>query len=162
MVSLDTHSPHGPLRLTLAPHRSLSWRDAKVLFGVLSAVTLTVALGFTAMGFPLVLPFAGLELLAVSLAFYVSLREGGLREVVSITADSVLVERGLGRPDERMTLPTAWTRVIRDRGGADWHPHALLLGGHGRRVELGRFLSEGERDIAAALLRRALERVRRV
>jgi len=109
----------------------------------------------------LVLPFAGLELLAVSLAFHVSLREGGLREVVSISTESVLVERGHGRPDERSSLPTAWARVTRGHGNPGWHPRTLAIAVHDRHIELGRFLSEGERDVAAALLRRSLERVRK-
>ncbi len=160
MVSLDKHSPSGSQRLTLVPHRSLTWGEAKQVFAVLAAVTLTVALGFTAMGFPLVLPFAGLELLAVAAAFHVSLGEAACREVVSISPAEVRVERGRGKPQECLTLPTAWARVRRAQGALEWHPRALLLTVHGREVELGSFLTEGERDVAAVLLRRALETAR--
>jgi uncharacterized membrane protein len=156
MVSLDHHPRSGTIRLTLAAHRSLSWRDAKMVFLVLSTITLTVAIGFCAMGFPLVLPFAGLELLAVAAAFHVSLSDGRLREVVSISPAEVLVERGRGRPEGQVSLPRPWSRVIREAGPSEWHPRALLIGAAGRRLELGRFLSEGERDIAAVFLRRAL------
>lgn len=162
MVSLDKNSASGTERLTLIPHRSISWREAGHVLAVLSAVTLTVATGFAFMGFPLVLPFAGLELLLVASAFHCCLRDGTRREVVSISPDTVLVERGRGRPDERVTLPTAWARVQRGRGQAEWHPRSLLLSVHGRQVELGHFLTEGERDVAAMFLRRALEHARRI
>jgi len=160
MVSLDKNNQLGLHRLTLSPHRSTSWREAKAILGVLAAVTLTVGLGFAAIGFPFILPFAGLELLALAFAFHVSLSEALHREVVSISADTVLVERGRGQPEERLTLPTAWARVQRGRGPVGWHPRSLLLAVHGRQVELGQFLTEGERDVAAALLRRALEHAR--
>ena len=156
MVSLDNDVRAGSARLVLAPYRSLSWRDAKRLFAVLAAVTLTVAIGFTAMGYVLVLPFAGIELLAVSLAFYVSLREAADREVININQSAVVVQRGRGAPSEELTFATSYARVIREPGPVHWHTPSLVIGAGLRRVELGRFLSEGERDIAAVLLRRAL------
>jgi uncharacterized membrane protein len=156
MVSLDKLSLPGARRLTLVPHRSIDWTEAKRILAILAVVTLTVAAGFAAMGFPLVLPFAGLELLAVALAFQVSLAEARCREVVSISPDLVRIERGRGRPEHSLALPTAWARVRRGQGPSAQHARSLLLAVHGREVELGRFLTEAERDVAAVLLREAL------
>ena len=68
----------------IQPTRSMSWRDAKIFIAVITLVSLGIGLWFFSRGFPHVLPFSGLEALAVAIAFYVVLREGENREVISV------------------------------------------------------------------------------
>jgi uncharacterized membrane protein len=48
-----------------------------VAFGALAAITLAIGVGFAMVGAWLVLPFAGLEVLMLSIAFFVYARRAG-------------------------------------------------------------------------------------
>ena len=60
-----------------APNCSISPTGLLCAFAALAAVTLAIATGFALMGAWLVLPFAGLEVLALGVAFVVHVRRVG-------------------------------------------------------------------------------------
>ena len=66
--------------------------------------TVCIAIGgfFYALGLPLVLPYSGIEVIALATAFYVVLRAGQQREVIRIENDDVVVERGRKKIEERI------------------------------------------------------------
>ena len=143
--------------IEIRPNRSLSWREAKIVYGGIGFVCLCVALGFTAMGYWPVLPFAGLELLALGAAYYVVSLGAQRREVVRFSEHTVAVEKGRKNLDQSWQFARAWTRVILATPVVAWYPKRLLLRSHGKEIELGDFLNESERETLAAELRRALQ-----
>ena len=124
---------------------SLTPRDAVLFFAGVAVGSLTLAVTLAIRGFWPVLPFAGLELLALGAALVVSQRRGRYREVISVFSDRVVIERTDGGRIGRDEFPRAWARVElvapRHRG----HPGRLFVGSHGRRCEVGRALTEEER-----------------
>ncbi|MCZ6666184.1 MAG: DUF2244 domain-containing protein, partial [Gammaproteobacteria bacterium] len=60
----------------LKPTRSMSWKQAKRFILFIAIVSFGIGGFFMLRGLPLVLPFSGLEVLAVALAFYLVLRDG--------------------------------------------------------------------------------------
>jgi uncharacterized membrane protein len=124
---------------------SLTPRDALVFFVGVAVGSLALAVLLAIRGFWPVLPFAGLELLALGAALVVSQRRGRYREVISVFPDRVVIERTDGGRVSRSEFPRAWARVelvaSRHRG----HPGRLLVGSHGRRCEVGRTLTDEER-----------------
>lgn len=129
----------------LHPNRSLTWRQNVWVFGFFCLVTLAIALPLAAMGFWLVLPFAGLELLAVGTGLYLVTCRCHEREVICIAADSIRIERGRLRPQQRWVLSRTWARVELQDCPRHWYPSRLLIRAHNRTVEIGRFLAEEER-----------------
>jgi uncharacterized membrane protein len=129
----------------LRPNRSLTWRQNVWVFGFFCLVTLAIALPLAAMGFWLVLPFAGLELLAVGTGLYLVTCRCHEREVICIAADSIRIERGRLRPQQRWVLSRTWARVELQGCPRHWYPSRLLIRAHHRTVEIGRFLAEEER-----------------
>jgi uncharacterized membrane protein len=97
------------------------------------------------MGFWLVLPFAGLELLAVGTGLYLVACRCHECEVICIAADSIRIERGRLRPQQRWVLTRAWARVELKDCPRRWYPSRLLIRVHDRSVEVGQFLAEEER-----------------
>ncbi|MFP6782522.1 MAG: DUF2244 domain-containing protein [Gammaproteobacteria bacterium] len=144
----------------IQPTRSMSWRDAKIFIAVITLVSLGIGLWFFSRGFPHVLPFSGLEALAVAIAFYVVLREGENREVISVFPARILIEKGRNQPDETAELDRHWSRVVLARSPRRWYPNRLSITSHGHRVELGRFLTNGEREALATALINAIEKNR--
>lgn len=145
-------------RIVIGPNASLDVRGALWFLGSLSAVALSVAAVCAYYGFWPVLPFAGLELAAVTAAVWVSLRRNRYREVVSVDAERVSVEFGvLGRgATSRVQLPRGWTRVLIEEGERRHDPRRLLLSCSGQRVEIARCLTDEERVALAARLKEVL------
>ena len=58
------------VEFVLLPNRSLNWKAARAAFVVFAGFTTAIATFFASQGAWLVVPFAGLELLAVSAGFF--------------------------------------------------------------------------------------------
>lgn len=140
----------------ISPNRAPPWHEIRVFFAAIAATSLAVATGFALMGFWPVLPFAGLELLGLGAALYVTARRAEIREVVSVNGDRIEVERGRGRPEQRWEFQRAWAQVALQRHRLRNHPSRLVIRSHGKEVELGRFLVEDERRRLASELRNAI------
>lgn len=135
----------------LRPNSSLTPRAACWFYGSLVAVLLCVAAGCAAVGFWPVLPFAGLEA-AVLLGAVAWVRRRALaREYIRVDAAEVRVEKHRpGRSGATVTMAYAfqrpWTRVELRRGQPAHWPSRLLFSSRGRSVEVGAFLTDGERQ----------------
>jgi uncharacterized membrane protein len=118
----------------------------------ISGVILGIGLVFAWHGYWPVLPFAGLEIVVLGVAFYRCLSRSRIREVVTISRDTVSVERGRKQAEERWECPRAWARFSMERSPIAWYPSRLSAVFQGRRVEIGRFLNEMERQRLAVEL----------
>lgn len=104
------------------------------------------------------LPFAGLEVIVLGVAFYRCLSRSQLREVVTVGTEVVRVEKGRQQPQQRWECPRAWARVVLERAPIAWYPRRLTVAFQGRRVEIGQFLNEEERGVLADELQQVLHR----
>ena len=142
----------------IRPNRSTSWNETMVFLASICIVSLIIAIAFFAMGFWLVLPFTGFELLAT--AFYKVARDGQRCQVISIDEKTVRIEKGWSRhggcgksgPEVKYEFPSAWARLEFAEPRRSWYPARLLVASAGKRVEIGEFLPETERqDLAEQL-----------
>ncbi|MCA1806206.1 MAG: DUF2244 domain-containing protein [Xanthomonadaceae bacterium] len=136
----------GPCRILLQPNRPLSWRGSQLAWLLISLPALLLALVLTAMGFWPILPFAGLELGLLYLAFYLSSRRQYCQEHLNLTRKDVIVTRLSGGRRTRIRLPRAWTRLSLLKGPGSWHPPRISLLYCGRMTEIGAELDEAERQ----------------
>lgn len=136
----------------------MTWREAKLFIAAVALVSLSIGMWFLLRGFPLVLPFSGLEVLAVTLAFYLVLRDGENREVISVLPQRIVVEKGRKKAESRTEFDRSWARVELAQSQRRWYPSRLSISSHGSTVELGNFLTNGEREALAAALINAIEK----
>ena len=129
----------------IRPNQSLSWRGALQAYAVIAMCCLGIGITFALHGFWPVLPFAGLEVVVLGIAFYLCLARSQIREVVSVSAAVVTVEKGRGKPQEHWECPRAWARVSLQHSPISWYPSRLAIAFQGRQVEIGKFLPEQER-----------------
>ncbi|MCG8378636.1 MAG: DUF2244 domain-containing protein [Proteobacteria bacterium] len=134
----------------------MPWHQLVCIYCIITGFTLGVALGFFFQGLILILPFAGLELLALGTVLYISAWRGGVREVISITDDKIKVESGRNEPETSCEFDRTWAQVVLEHSWHNWYPSKLYIRSHGRQVEVGRFLNEEERRGLAKELRRAI------
>ena len=151
--SSDTPASHC---FVLRPNRSLTWHQTQKFFALISGATLTVACGFTFLGFWPILPFAGLELAVLWVAFCLCASSGQAVEVISIADASVAVKKGKEKMETVWEAPKPWAQVRLQRARVAWYPSRLILRSHGREVALGEFLVEEERQELARKLKALL------
>jgi len=149
--------PRGPVstRLVIGPNASLSAGQALAFFAGMCLICLGIASTFAALGYWPVLPFAGLELLALGAALAVVLRRNRYREVLSFERERIRVEFGMVGQRLRSSCewPRSLTRVWLERD-ARADVTQLVLGYGAQRMVIGGCLTDGER---AALARRLKE-----
>ena len=156
MVDVERNLVGEQCRFVLRPNRSMSWRGSLVFFGSLFLLSSFVAVSLMALGFWMVLPFAGLEMLAVGIGLYVVACRCYECEVISIDGSAILIEKGRGYPRQRWALGRVWARVVLERCPKQWYPSRLLIRSQGQVIEVGRFLHEEERQRLATELNRSL------
>lgn len=142
-------------RLVIGPNASMSARQAVWFMAWMCTVSLAIGGFFAWKGFWPILPFAGLELAALAAALTVSLRRNRYREIVDFDGDAIRIEVGeIGRgAGLRVGLERLSTRVLLESGPYRNSPTRLLLCSQGQSLELGRCLTDEERERLAARMR---------
>ena len=156
MIDIAQNTNDAKCRFILRPNRSMSWQGSLIFFLSLCLVSGTVAIGMALLGYWLILPFAGLELMALGMALYIVVLRCYRCEVIWITNDVIRIEKGRNYPQQRWRLTRVWAQVVLERCPRQWYPSRLLIRCHGRDVEIGKFLNEEERQTLAKELKRNL------
>jgi len=151
MLVFQTRDSDG-YRFVVRPNCALSWRTTKLVLLFFMACFVALGIYFAALGAWLVLPFAGIELGALVIGFYMSALAGHTREVIEIEGPLLRVSRGGRRLEAVASLPANWTRVELRRDPRGWYPSRLLLRCHGGGLEVGSRLVEAEREELAVAL----------
>lgn len=144
------------------PPRSLSRRGLRLIGAAFATAAAVTGLLFALLGAWPVLGFLGLEVVLVVGLLSANLRWSSRAvEMVVLTEDALRVIRtdGRGRREEARLEPY-WTRVEARREDGEGAIGALVLRQRGREVEIGRYLSEGEKRHLAEALTQALRRYR--
>lgn len=98
-------------------------------------------------------------MIVLGAAFYLCLSRSQVREVVTVNADVVTVEKGRHLPQQHWECPRVWARVALERSPIAWYPKRLTLAFQGRRVEIGQCLNEEERGVLATELQQMISDV---
>ncbi|HXS50890.1 MAG TPA: DUF2244 domain-containing protein [Usitatibacter sp.] len=131
------------------PNRSLAPLGRRLVIGTIAATMLCIAAGAALIGAWPVMPFAGLEVLLVAVAFRVVQIHDEDFERLEIDENEVRVEARRASRTTRFVAHRPWAKVVvRDSGMRC----TLRLAYRGRSEPLGRLLSdEGRRALAARL-----------
>jgi len=146
------------LDLLLRPHRSLSPAGFWVIMAILAVWSFVGGIVFISIGAWPVIGFVAIDVVLVWVAFRASY---GIRtyERVRLTGGTLSIER-VDRRGRRVRheLPSYWLRVSLEelKEGSN----RLVLSSHGRHLDVGSFLSPGERAEIAAQIADAVARSR--
>ena len=122
------------------------------LYLSLCLVSLGIGAVFWSQGAVLVMPFVGLELLAVGVAFWVFARHASDGERISLEGSRLVVELESGGRLQRAEFNRDWVRVEPKNGGR----LLIQLSAQGRSVEVGRYVLPELRSALAREIRMAL------
>ncbi len=143
-------------RFVIRPNSSLSWRGNKVVFLLMCLISFGIAGIFTAAGYWVVLPFAGLEMAVLGAALYLCAAQASWCEVIAIDEDQIQVIKGRQRPEQTFVFNRHWARVVLSRRPAPSRGGRVSIRSHGQDVEVGAFLNEDEKEQLAFALQRAI------
>ncbi|MEX2499626.1 MAG: DUF2244 domain-containing protein [Wenzhouxiangellaceae bacterium] len=141
-------------RIEVRSNLSLTLDRLAGFFLVLSAVTLTVALLPTLLGYWPVMAIAIMHLAIVGWCFRLAWRGNWARQEITLDADSVRVVLRTAGGERHDELPTAWVRVALSSSSGETRVYLVL---HGTRIEIGSFVPVDERIDVANCIIRALE-----
>ncbi len=131
------------------PNRSLSAAGRRIFLAIMAVTTFGVAAFAAACGAWPVMPFAGLEVMLVVLAFHVIALHDSDFERLEVGAHEVRVESRDARSLTKFVAHQPWARVVVSERG---YRCTLGLAYAGRVVPLGRLMSdEGRRSLALEL-----------
>ncbi|WP_337185079.1 DUF2244 domain-containing protein [Phenylobacterium sp.] len=145
----------------IKPNRSLSERGFVILIAFITLVNVASAMIFVSQGAAWVVPFLGLDVLAVVVAFIVSYRSGQIVERVQVSPSAIRVTWESPRAQRLVwESPTAFTRITLERDEED-RVMGLRLALSGRETPVAAALSPGERGEFAKALEQAIWQARR-
>jgi len=148
-----TAASESALDLTIKRNCSISPRHLLCVLALAACVSLGIAVGWAYFGAWPVLPFAGVEILALATAFYLNGRHAADYERVTLVEGRLLVEASNAGRVQRHEFNPRWLRLDERRFGCELH---LLLRSRGNELEIGRHLDTDRRVSLAGHLRRSL------
>ncbi|MDY6942615.1 MAG: DUF2244 domain-containing protein [Pseudomonadota bacterium] len=143
-------------RCVTMPNGSLTPVGAGLFLAALAIPLICISVVAWQAGAWLILPFSGIEFVAVAWALGYGIRQSRYREVVSVTDQWVRVESGILRPENTLDFDRFWTSVSLEPRSASSCGLRLLLRNRGRSIEVGRFLTDDERKALAVRIQRAI------
>lgn len=159
MVSISKDNSGKGFRIVLSPNCSISWRELLLFYLLTCVVAFAVGLFFTLQGLWLVLPFSGLEMLALGFALYLTSRKVYRKEIITLDQDRIRIEKGVRRVDQSWEFKTPWIRIVDERQDDRSARRTLAISMNGESVEVGSFLANSEKDELAFQLKDCIIRV---
>jgi uncharacterized membrane protein len=130
---------------TLTPHRSLGRAAFLALMAGIAAMWCATGAFFLALGAWPVLPFVGVDFLAIWLAFRLSYRAGRSYEEIEVRRDAIVVRKvSPGGREQKFRFNPAWTRLSFERD-EDEGVTRIVLTSRGATVPVGAFLNPDDR-----------------
>lgn len=150
MIVLDIDA-YNSFRVTFKPNSALSASNKQKLILLLTLIPCLIGLYFAVMGAWLVLPFVGLEIVALAYAFYYINNHESDYESISIEGDQLVVQRCVGDTHSQHVINPYWVKVIQhELPNGELH---LYLQSHGKELEVGRYLTRIQRELLAKQLK---------
>ncbi len=141
------------LMIVAKPNQSATWQtNLWVLLG-LAIPSLGIAIGFALMGAWPILPFAGLELMALGGALYYVNWKLQYRHVITVSDDQVRIDKGHYAPRQSWKFKRQGTGLTITPEKHPWDGPQLCLHDCNESVRLGEFLNRDDSLELIALLR---------
>ena len=144
---LTTKNKNDKFYVELRPNKSSSLRQNVLFFGMLSLICITFGVGFFIVGAPLILPFAGLEILALITIIKLNRDWSNQLQILAIDKLQVKITNNKRKKIYDRFLSKF---LIQEKNGAK----VILLQSHKEQIEIGRFLTADEKDELIAILKR--------
>ena len=138
------------------PNQSATWGANVVLLAALAVPVLGIAVVFALLGAWLILPFAGLELVALGAALYQVNWKQQYRHVITFSDDSVWIAKGHHAPCQQWQFSRHSTGLTITTEQHPWDGPQLCVHDRNKSVTLGEFLNREDSLQLIELLRQEI------
>lgn len=135
------------LSIDLAPNKSSSINENLVFFGFLSLICLTFGIGFFFIGATMILPFAGIEVLALILILRINRK--WLNQKQALHLDKLYVK--IEKDDKKIIFDRYLSKFLVEENNSK---KVLYLKSSNEKIEIGSFLNEEEKEELIDLLKK--------
>ncbi|MDJ0882054.1 MAG: DUF2244 domain-containing protein [Gammaproteobacteria bacterium] len=156
MIAIEKDQQEEVLRIILTPNRSISWPLLVKFYLFTCGVSFSIAMLFAFLGYWMVIPFSGLEMMVLGGGLYVTCRKVYRQEVISVDNDHIKLEKGCISVDESWQFDRHWARISIEEIKNFRKTSSLKIGSHGNFVEVGSFLNESEKETLAFELNQSI------
>lgn len=137
--------------ITARRNNSLSSSDRILAFAFFALVCFGIAVAFACLGAWPILPYAGIEVLVLFLAFRWIERHARDYERLTINGDVLQIEVAEVGRMQKFQFNRSWAQVVCEHDGS-----RLALRSHGREIEFGYHLTNDQRCKVAVVLKTLL------
>jgi uncharacterized membrane protein len=146
-----------PICWTIKRNCSASPGQLAAVFASMVGLSFVFGIAFATQGLWLILPFVGLEMVAVAIAFICYGRRAADYERITLSEHDLSIERVDGPRTLRWRFPAMWTTVEVDEAGGGWMRRVrVFIVSRAERVEVGCHLAAPGRKALAQELFAAL------
>ena len=154
MVSVEKKSNSNYL-ITLSPNSSLTGIYRIIFLASISFICVGIATVFYFFGAYLILPFAGIEIAILLIAFYISFKWSSRKELIYISQEVVKIEKGIHKAEylwEEFRTFTSF-QIAKDANKS----LRLSFRSKGDDVIVGDFLNEDDKNILINEIRNIID-----
>ena len=126
----------------------MNWPQNRRILIAMFVVNMIIGIGFAMIGGWLILPFAGLEILAVGTGMYYVCWKLNFKHIVTVEAESFTLQKGVYFPKHEWRWQKSQTRLIRVAPRYRLSPPQLWLVNLNQRIELAEFLDRKDKKQA--------------
>ena len=154
MVSVEEKSNSNYL-ITLSPNSSLTGIYRTIFLASISFVCVGIATVFYFFGAYLILPFAGIEIAILLIAFYLSFKWSSRKELIYISQEVVKIEKGINKAEYLWEEFRTFTSFIIENDANKLL--RLSFRSKGDDVIVGDFLNEDDKNILINEIRNIID-----
>ncbi|HBR96988.1 MAG TPA: hypothetical protein DD979_06380 [Gammaproteobacteria bacterium] len=145
MIRTEASNNNESCRIVVQANCSMGWRENLILAASLAVLSIGLATALALMGLWLVLPFAGLEILALVWALHHTLVRLEAKEVITIDNELIVVEWGTRGMQRRVEAQRQWSRLRFLLPNSPFEVGLLSLLIHNKSYMLGSALGREEK-----------------
>lgn len=142
---------HNSFKVTFKPNSALSAVSKQRIIILLTLIPCVIGIVFCFLGAWPILPFVGLEVVALAYAFFYINKHEADYESISIEGESLIVERCVAENISQHVINPYWVKIVQhELPNGELH---LYLQSHGKELEVGRYLTRKQRELLAKQLK---------
>ena len=153
MVYSEFNPDTGNGYIVLKPNNSATWGFNLAVVASLAFIALLISTFFLLQGLWLIAPFSGLEVLALFGCLYLCVRSNIQTEVIKFSPDKVIIEQGRTFAEKSWEYHRSWAKIFVRKPRLKGRPDRVVIRSHGRELELGSFLNQGDKETLVKKLR---------
>ena len=161
MIQADIDYMQESGQIVLVQDMALSWRQNFWFITIVSSITITIGIYFTLQGAWMILPFAGIEVVALTGVFFYWYKNNNKMEVLKFNREQLILEQGVTNPEQVQKFERFWLKAELPHHTDQWYITRVILHYRDDSIEIGKFLNADDKKLLVKHIRQLMPVVHR-